>query len=128
MRKAIEIIKKKENIFILILIFISLTGISLCINLAANDELWNFQNIYKMYNGFQIYNDANVICTPLFFYLGNLLFNILGANFFVFRIYNIIIYLIYFFLIYKILRKLEINIKYATMSTVIFIMLGYYLI
>lgn len=128
MRKAIEIIKKKENIFILILIFISLIGVSLCINLVENDELWNFQNIYKMYNGFQIYNDANVICTPLFFYLGNLLFNILGANFFVFRIYNIIIYLIYFFLIYKILRKLKINMKYATISIVIFIMLGNYLI
>ena len=36
-----------------------------------------------MYNGFVIYKDANVICTPLFFYIGNLLFRVLGANFFV---------------------------------------------
>ena len=38
---------------------------------VSNDELWNFQNIYKMINGYTIYNDSNVIITPIFFYLNH---------------------------------------------------------
>ena len=83
MKKIIEKIKKKEDVFIFLLIAFSLIGITLNVKLDASDELWNFQNIYKMYNGFVIYKDANVICTPLFFYIGNLLFRVLSANFFV---------------------------------------------
>ena len=102
MKKIIEKIKKKEDVFIFLLIAFSLIGITLNVKLDASDELWNFQNIYKMYNGFVIYKDANVICTPLFFYIGNLLFRVLGANFFVFRIYSIVIYSVYIFVNYKI--------------------------
>ena len=101
MEKVINMIKKYENIFVIILLFVSLIGVSFYVSLEANDELWNFQNVYKMYNGYQIYQDANVICTPLFFYLGNLLFNIFGANFFVFRIYNILIFVCYYFMIFN---------------------------
>lgn len=119
MEKVINLIKKYENIFVIILLFISLIGVSFYINLDVNDELWNFQNVYKMYNGYQIYEDANVICTPLFFYIGNLLFNILGANFFVFRIYNILIFLFFYFLIYKILRTMKVNMKISLACTFI---------
>ena len=49
MEKIINVIKKYENIFIIILLFISLIGVSFYINLDVNDELWNFQNVYKMY-------------------------------------------------------------------------------
>lgn len=126
MGKVINIIKKHENVFVIILLFISLIGVSFYINLDVNDELWNFQNIYKMYNGYQIYEDANVICTPLFFYIGNLLFNILGANFFVFRIYNIVIFIFYYFMIYKILRVLKINRKISLVSTLVFLAFGNY--
>ena len=126
MEKVINIIKKHENIFVIILLFISLIGVSFYINLDANDELWNFQNVYKMYNGYQIYEDANVICTPLFFYIGNLLFNILGANFFVFRIYNILIFLFYYFMIYKVLRLLNINRKLSIGCILILLVFGNY--
>ena len=126
MKKTIEFIKKNENVFIILLIIISMIGVGYSVALSDNDELWNFQNIYKMYNGFQIYKDANVICTPLFFYLGNMIFNILGANFFVFRIYNILIFIFYFFLTYKILRKLGVDIRISTISILILIMLGDY--
>ncbi len=126
MGKVINIIKKHENIFVIILLFISLIGVSFYINLDVNDELWNFQNVYKMYNGYQIYEDANVICTPLFFYIGNLLFNILGANFFVFRIYNILIFMFYYFMIYKILRLLKVNRKISLVSTLVLLVFGNY--
>ena len=128
MEKVINLIKKYENIIVIILLFISLIGVSFYINLDVNDELWNFQNVYKMYNGYKIYEDANVICTPLFFYIGNLLFNILGANFFVFRIYNILIFMFYYFMIYKILRLLKVNRKISLGCTLILLLFGNYLL
>ena len=126
MKKILEIVNKNENIFIVLLIILSTIGVVFCIALGDNDELWNFQNVYKMYNGFQIYKDANVICTPLFFYFGNLIFNILGANFFIFRVYNILILILYYFLIYKILRKLGISINISTTIILILIMIADY--
>ena len=128
MEKVINLIKKHENIFVIILLFISLIGVSFYINLDVNDELWNFQNVYKMYNGYQIYEDANVICTPLFFYIGKLLFDVLGANFFVFRIYNILIFMFYYFMIYKILRLLKVNMKISLGGTLVLLVFGNYLL
>ena len=128
MKKIIEKIKKKEDVFIFLLIAFSLIGITLNVKLDASDELWNFQNIYKMYNGFVIYKDANVICTPLFFYIGNLLFRVLSANFFVFRIYSIVIYSVYIFVNYKILAKLKINKKISYILVILLMIWGNYTI
>ena len=35
----------------------------------SGDEVWNFNNVYKMYNGYTLYNDTNLIITPFFFYI-----------------------------------------------------------
>lgn len=128
MERIKMVLKSKENFFILVLIVLSLIGITFIISLSANDEVWNFQNIYKMFNGYQIYEDANVICTPLFFYLGNFIFNIFGANFLVFRIYSIIIFTFYFFMTYKILRTLGINIKVSTICILVLLMFDSFVI
>lgn len=94
-------------------------GIILCVFLiiyfiflerfTLSDELWNFQNILKMCNGLTIYKDANVIITPIFFYIGYFLLKIFGTNMIVFRIYNLIIYIGILFIIYKILKNLNIS-------------------
>lgn len=97
-----------QNIFITILLIIISFLLIFSVTITANDELWTFQNIYKMFNGFKIYVDSNVITTPLFFYIGNLLFKLLKANFFIYRIYNTIIYLVFFYLIFKILKNLNV--------------------
>lgn len=128
MEKIINFIRKKENIFVFLLIVFSLLGSTLCISLANGDELWAFQNVYKIYNGFQIYEDANVICTPLFFYIGNFIFHILGANFLVFRIYSIIIFSAFYFFTYKILRELKINMKISIIFLLAIIMYGNFLL
>lgn len=128
MKKILNIMSKYENILIFLLILFSITAVTLCVSLSSNDELWNFQNVYKMYNGFEIYNDANVICTPLFFYIGNIIFHLLGANFLVFRIYSIIIFTIFYFLTYILLRKLEIDKKIACLFTIILMMFGNYIL
>lgn len=111
--KINNFIKRHDNVFVIMLIFLSILGISLDTAITNSDELWNFQNIYKMYNGFRIYKDANVIVTPLFFIIGELLFKVFGANFLVFRFYNIIIMVSIYFITYLILKKLAVSKKIA---------------
>lgn len=119
-----NILKKvlnKENILIIIVIALAVATFSFNILVEANDELWNFSNIYKMSYGEEIYKDCNVIVTPLFFYIGQILFEILGANYLVFRIYNLILYSLLFYLIFKLLRKLELpKVKAITYLIIIY--------
>lgn len=100
--------KKRDNLIVFFIILFSIIGVSLNVFIISSDELWNFQNVYKLYNGFELYKDANVICTPLFFYIGNFILHLLGPNFFSFRIYNIIIDTILFFSTYVLCKKLKI--------------------
>ena len=108
MKNIISKVKEKDNIAVFILFFLISLGISLNLYIEASDELWNFQNVYKMYNGFKIYEEINVIITPLFFWCTEILFNILGANLFVFRICHSFLMGILFLYTYKILKKLKI--------------------
>ena len=101
--------KKRDSVIVFFIILLSIIGISLDVTIISSDELWNFQNVHKMYNGFEIYKDANVICTPLFFYIGNFILQLLGPNLLSFRIYNIIIDTILFFSTYVLCKKLEIS-------------------
>ena len=111
MHKKIKI--NKDNIIILALLLMVILPICLLPEFTVNDELWNFSNIYKMSNGFEIYKDLNVIITPIFFYLGELIFKVFGANYFVFRIYNAIIYSMMYYLIYRLFMALKVNKKIA---------------
>lgn len=120
-------ILKKDSVLLGILFLITI-GIVENYNLDVTDELWNFQNIYKIYNGFGIYEGANIIITPLFFYIGNLIFKIFGANFFVFRLYNCILVTILFFMIYKVLKELIKNRKISFIITMLVILYGKFFI
>ncbi|MFR8233229.1 MAG: glycosyltransferase family 39 protein [Clostridia bacterium] len=110
------------------ILFLIAVGIGENINIAVSDELWNFQNIYKIYNGYGIYEGANIIITPLFFYIGNFIFKIFGANFLVFRLYNCILVTILFFIIYKILKELIKNRKISFIITMLVILYGKFFI
>lgn len=79
------------------------------IELKPSDELWNFNNVYKMYNGFEIYKATNVIITPLFFYIAKILFHIFSPNVLTFRLFNILTFTLIYIFIYKILRNLKIT-------------------
>lgn len=103
----------KDNILVFVLLLVAITPICINTQFAINDELWNFSNIYKMTNRFEIYKDLNVIITPLFFYVGELLFKILGANYLIFRIYNILIYTSLYFLMYRLFCVLKVEKKIA---------------
>lgn len=77
--------------------------------LLPYDELWNFQNIYKMYNNSIIYLDNNVIITPIFYFLSLIFFLVFGASIISFRFLNIAIYTMYFFILYKIFSTLKVS-------------------
>ena len=106
MEKFKTIVKKNENIIILFILVLLLLGRCFAYSISANDELWNFQNIYKMLNGYKLYKDANVIITPLFFYISYFFVKILGGNLLAYRIYNLFLFTVFYFIIYKILKKL----------------------
>lgn len=110
MKKISDIISKYDNIFVLIFLLILTSMFAFSIKLDANDTLWNFSNIYKMANGYEIYKDLNVIITPLYFYIGHLIFEIFGSSYLIYSIYqNIVIYVMLFFLIYKLFKKINIS-------------------
>ena len=104
--------KLLKNKFLLpiILVLLSIFLISIyMIPVEPYDELWNFQNTYKMYNNYQIYSDANVIITPLFYIIGLGFFKLFGATLITFRYYNILIFSLYFVLLYMIFKKLKVS-------------------
>ena len=119
-----EIIKKHDNIIILFIMLLISSSFLLAVPLDANDELWNFSNVYKMVNGYQIYEDLNVIVTPLFFYLGKIILEIFGANYFVFRIYGVVVLnTCVFFLIYQIFKKLKMQKLNSIFFTIFFMII-----
>ena len=126
--KVKKFVEKHDEIFVTILIFIMSLGYSLYVKTCVGDEVWTFQNIYKIYNGYKIYVDANVITTPIFHFIGDLVFKIFGANFFVFRMYSLVIYTIFFVGIYKLFKCLKIDKKNAFFLLIIFFALQYDLV
>lgn len=102
-------INKILAIISIILIVLSFLISLVYMPLLPSDELWNFQNVFKMCNGFKIYNDSNVIITPLFFYIEFIILKIFGASILNFRISNLLIILLSFFFIYKILKNIKIE-------------------
>ena len=103
-----NVIKYDEPFFIL-LFFVIIFGINMYLETEPTDEVWNFQNIYKMYNGYKIYVDANVITTPLFHCIGVIFLKLFGANFFIFKLYGVVINTMIIFGIYKIQKSLGIS-------------------
>lgn len=126
MDKIIIKIKEKDDIFVFLIIFLITIGISLNISIEASDEIWNFQNVYKMYNGFKIYQDMNVIITPLFFLLAEGIFHVFGANLFVFRISHCFEYTILYVFIYKLMKKIGISKNISLIAIFTMILQGKY--
>lgn len=104
--------KNKTNLYV-ILFFITVLGYFtfylFTTQFECADETWNFQNIYKMYKGGLIYSDNNVIITPLFFVVGEWIFQLFGANLNIFRIYGVVIYFMKIFLLFLLFRKWKIS-------------------
>ncbi len=121
MEKLKRKILKHDNIIMFFLMLLLSSSFLLAVPLDANDELWNFSNIYKMVNGYQIYEDLNVIVTPLFFLIGKIILELFGANYLVFRIYGVVILNTGIsYLIYQIFKKLKMKTIHAMFFTIFF--------
>lgn len=121
MKKVIQKVVNSEYILIFVILSLIASIYLFDIPLVVNDELWNFSNMYKMTKGFEIYQDLNVIITPLFFYIGSFFLKFFGNNYLIYRLYNrYIINVLLFLMVYKIFRKLEVEkwnaIIYTTVS------------
>ena len=116
MKKFFE---KYIYIILIVLTILFTTFVTFSYRTDNNDGLWNFANTYKMYNGGIIYNDNNVIITPLFFDIGLIIFKILGVNLFVFGIYNILIWTVWIILVFKLFLTLEMKKTTAWIMSII---------
>ena len=110
-----------DEFFVFILFFVIIFGFRMYLTTYAGDELWVFQNIYKIYNGYKIYVDANVITTPLYYFIGAYFLKVFGANFFIFKLYSILISSFLFLGIYKLFKCLKIKNIYALFCTLFFL-------
>lgn len=128
MKKVERIIAKYDELFFILVFLLMISGYALDVETIAGDEIWNFQHIYKMYNGYKIYVDANVITTPMFHIIGVAFFKLFGANFLIFRIYNIFLCLMLFFGVYKIFKALNIGKRKASLYTLIIFIFEYKII
>lgn len=100
-------ISKHSIIYGAILVFFCIAGYGMADrNLVLSDEMFNFANIFKLYNGVELYSENNIIITPLYFYLVNFIFKLFGANMLIFKIINVIIFEIIMIIIIKMLKKL----------------------
>lgn len=114
-----EKIKKHDNLILWLAVTIFSAVAIFMVRLRTGDEMWNFANIYKMVNGYQIYKDANVIITPIFFIIGEIAFKILGANYFTFRLLDALIYSTMILIVYNILKQLKIRKSNSLLYTLI---------
>ena len=119
MKKIIKYIKKRDNIFALILIALILVTKVYNVYLNNGDESYNFLNTYKIANGLTIYKDNNVIITPLFFYIAAIFLKIFGENILVYRTLNLIISTFTFFLCYAIFKELKVNKRFSLLYTLL---------
>ena len=82
-----------KTIVLIVLFCIPLSLISLNAELIVGDELWNFQNISKMIHGGTMYENCNIIITPIFYLIGYCFVKLITGTILGFRIYNVCIFL-----------------------------------
>lgn len=111
--------KNRKNIIAYILIFVAVIATMRLPVIANGDELWTFANTYKFCNGISLYNQNNIIVTPLFFWIGKIIFEILSPTFFTYKIYNIILILFLYITVYRLLKLCKINSKISLILTIL---------
>lgn len=93
-------------------ILITIAGVLFNQPVRQTDEVTLFGETLKMVNGDRIYQDINVLVTPLFFYLGWIIFKIFSANYLVYRCFGVAIFGILFLAINQLLKSFKIEGKY----------------
>ena len=92
--------KYKKDILILIIIFIYV-GILVSFSNADNDLIWNYGFSYNIASNLIVYKDFNMVITPLYPFICGLVMKLLGNNFFIFNLINIVLLSSMYYYIYK---------------------------
>ncbi len=114
--------KKNEIIKVSLLLVIPVIVFTYTLLVMPGDELYNFQSVCKMVNGYKIYQDFNVIITPLFFGIASLFQKLFGNYIIVFRFYGVLIGYLMYFAFYKLLIKFGVNEKVRITGLIAFIL------
>ena len=109
--KVVEIIKKHEKLIVAIILLIITIGIILNNPIKQTDEVTLFYETFKMNSGHPIYKEVNVLVTPLFFYIGLLIFKIFSPTYLTYRIFGAVIWTFLLYSIYSVLCTLKVNKK-----------------
>ena len=92
--------KYKKDILILIIIFIYV-GILVSFSNADNDLIWNYGFSYNIASNLIVYKDFNMVITPLYPFICGLVMKLLGNNFLIFNLINIVLLSSMYYYIYK---------------------------
>ena len=94
-------------------------GIVLNNPIKQTDEVTLFYETFKMNNGHPIYKEVNVLVTPLFFYIGLIIFKIFSPTYLTYRIFGTVIWTCLLYNTYSLLCTLKVN-KKLTFLTIAF--------
>ena len=112
---------EKENIIIFFVLLIIICTFSFHFKFYPYDYMWNFGNMYKLYLGYKMYEEVAVIITPMVFYLGEIVFKLFGANYFVFNMLNVILSLSFYLCFFNILKKTTKSPKIRDLILILFV-------
>lgn len=111
LEKISDFYDEHESILVIALMTITLISMTFNYLFKPYDLIWNFGNMYKMFLGYKVYEEVAIIITPICFYIGKIFFKVLGANYFVYNLYNLLIEVSLFSCYYFVLKKIIKNVK-----------------
>ncbi|MBR3324573.1 MAG: hypothetical protein IKG14_00795 [Clostridia bacterium] len=116
-----EFIKKHNNSFFILSVFLLTIIKGWFTILTPYDNLWNFGNIFKLSTGKILYKDVNAVATPLFYQLGKTIYQLFSGNYIVFLLFGALLCTTMYFLIYLILKKIKLKKRLSLFYTILLI-------
>ena len=107
----------KKNILLMITLYIYFFIITY-FAIANYDVIWNYGFSYNVAKGLKLYNDFNMVITPLYPIIFGIILKIFGCNIIIFYLFNALIPVTMFYLIHKFYKNalLEVVILTAIVS------------
>lgn len=109
--------RKIKDVLLMLLLYIYFFVITY-FAIANYDVIWNYGFAYNVAKGLKMYNDFNMVITPLYPIVFGIILKIFGCNMIIFYLFNALIPVIMFYLIHKFYKNalLEVVILTAIVS------------
>lgn len=115
---------KKQNLFVLFIIFLTSSAFMLCREISSLDELWNYNFARNICNSLLPYKDFNIIQMPLYPALVAVFLKLIANELIISRLVATLIFTCTLFLAYKILQMIVKN-KWLPLLSVFGILMIY---